>query len=462
MKAETWARINALIEMAEQLPREDRAAWVRNECTDDEEVLREVLQVLESMESAETFLDPPSFEQVSREVARTAPPLVGKRLDDFELLKELGHGGMGVVYLAQQISLDRQVAVKLLSATWGATPVQIERFRREALAISKLRHPGVVQILGFGNVDGTWYYAMEYVEGQNLSELMKERDDALAPREAAELLLPLCRALEYVHSKGIIHRDIKPANILLDVSDEARLVDFGIARDDSQERMTETGERPGSVHYMSPEQVRARREKIDHRTDIYSLGAVLYEMLTGRPPHEGETTLEICESIQKTIPKDVRNLNPAVSRDIATICMHAMRRDPADRYSSAAQMAEDLNNFLEGRSILGRAISRYDRTRAWAANHVALLAIGVILLMGAGSTGVVWAIDQKAEEHHQFRLDRLEAGIGMTNWLFYESGLPEEEVERLRELWGEKMWEILDPAPPGEGSSPSESEEDTQ
>jgi serine/threonine protein kinase len=303
----------------------------------------------------------------------------------YEILSVLGRGGMSVVYLARQIKLDRLVALKMVLSGDHASADDLTRFRAEALAVARLAHPNIVQIHEVGEQSGRPYLVLEYVAGGSLAEKMN--GTPLPPRDAAALLLPLADAVRHAHQAGILHRDLKPANVLLSAactlaqtseSDLARpqaasqglarlvprITDFGLAkRLDVQEGNTQTGTLLGTPNYMAPEQAEGRLADVGTVTDVYALGATLYEMLTGRPPFHGTTVLQTLEHVRTLDPVPPRSLQPGIPRDLEVICLKCLEKRPADRYDSAAALADDLHSFLAGEAIRARPPNLLDSFR---------------------------------------------------------------------------------------------------
>src|SRR6266568_8425631 len=264
-------------------------------------------------------------------------PTIARMLKDFgdyELLEEIGRGGQGVVYRARQKSLNRIVALKVIGLAHWATEAHVKRFRLEAEAAASLNHPCIVPIYEVGERDGACYFSMGLVEGGQLDAVAKR--DPMSIRHAAELIAKLARTVDYAHERGILHRDIKPENILLDAKGEPHLTDFGLARlVESESTVTRTLEVMGTPSYMAPEQAGANNAQLTSATDVYGLGAVLYQLLTGHPPFAGGTTYETIKLLLETDPRQPRVLNPKIDRDLSTICLKCLEKDPKRRYSSA-------------------------------------------------------------------------------------------------------------------------------
>ena len=300
---------------------------------------------------------------------------------DYELLEEIGRGGQGVVYRAHQKSLNRTVALKVIGLGPWATEKHLKRFRREAEAAASLEHPGIVPIHEVGERDGQCYFSMQFIEGGQLDEVV--RHAPMSIRQAAELVAKVARTVHYAHEHGILHRDIKPGNILLDRNGEPHLTDFGLARlVEAESTITGTLEAMGTPSYMAPEQAAGEHTKVNQATDVYGLGAVFYQLLTGQPPFAGGTTYETIRLLRDTEPRSPRLLNPKVDRDLSTICLKCIEKDPKRRYSSALALAEDLEHWLKHEPILARHTGIFTRGKKWVRRNPtsALLAAALIAL----------------------------------------------------------------------------------
>jgi TolB-like protein/tRNA A-37 threonylcarbamoyl transferase component Bud32/Tfp pilus assembly protein PilF len=300
---------------------------------------------------------------------------------DYELLEQIGRGGQGVVFRARQKSLNRTVALKVISLGQWASEAHVKRFRREAEAAARLEHPCIVPIYEVGEREGSCYFSMKFVEGGQLDEVI--RREPMPPRRAAELIAKVARTVHYAHEHGILHRDIKPGNILLDQKGEPHLTDFGLARlVESESTVTRTLEVLGTPSYMAPEQAKGENEAVSSATDVYGLGAVLYQLLTGQPPFAGGTTYETIKLLLDTEPRQPRLLNPKIDRDLSTICLKCLEKDPQRRYSSALALAEDLERWLKHEPIQGRHTGIFARGKKWVRRNPtsALLAASLLAL----------------------------------------------------------------------------------
>src|SRR6184192_1808558 len=336
-----------------------------------------------------------SLDELSRDNAKPAPgakeavsaaTMLGE-LGDYELLEEIGRGAQGVVFRARQKSLNRTVALKVISLGQWASKAHLKRFRREAEAAASLDHPCIVPIYEVGERDGSCYFSMKFVEGGQLDEVVRRK--LMSIRQAAELIAKIARTVHYAHEHGILHGDVKPGNILLDAKGEPHLTDFGLARLlETESTVTRTMEILGTPSYMAPEQAVGNNAAVSGATDVYGLGAVLYQLLTGHPPFAGGTTFETIKLLLDTEPRQPRLWNPKIDRDLATICLKCLDKDPQRRYSSALTLAEDLDRWLKHESILARRTGIFARGKKWMRRNRKLVATGAAcLLVGAA---VIW------------------------------------------------------------------------
>lgn len=392
MERPSWERVERLLKAALDIDDESaRNAFLVRECGSDLELLAEVKRALAagSGEGAR-FLEPPSM---------LAFDLTGRTIGDFEVLEEVGRGSSGVVYRAQQQSLKRVVALKVLPLVLRANDATAERFRREAIAAAKLRHPGIASVISFGEVDETFYYAMEFVDGPSLRDVMDRawKDKALPidpdirdPRTIARLVADVADALHFVHEGHVVHRDVKPHNILLERDGRPRLIDFGLAKLLDQRGLSLRGDLIGTMYYMSPEQTRARQEDVDRRSDVFSLGVVLYELLAHRRPFDGDSHVAIFKSIVEDDAPSLRRANVRVPRDLETICRHALEKLPGDRYQTAREFAEDLRRFLNGEPVRAQPLPPAEKLRRVVVKRRTLLvAVPAAIAAGAAAMNLV-------------------------------------------------------------------------
>ena len=297
----------------------------------------------------------------------------------YEILGELGRGGMGVVYKACQLSLKRLVALKMVLAG-RHDPEELSRFRIEAEAAACLQHPNIVQVYEHGESNGEPYFSLEFVEGGSLDKKLAATPQP--PQEAARIVIMLARALQYAHEKGIIHRDLKPGNVLVAADGTLKISDFGLAKrlDDDSGR-TRSGAIIGTPSYMAPEQAFGNIKALGPLVDVYALGAVLYAILTGRPPFRGTTHWETVEQVRTQEPVSPRRLQPRIPRDIETICLKCLQKDPPQRFSSAIDLAADLERFIDGRPIRSRPVPMWERAYRWAHRQPVQAALAVTVLL---------------------------------------------------------------------------------
>jgi tetratricopeptide (TPR) repeat protein len=394
-------RVRELFDQAADLAPADQATFLNARCPDDAAVRARVEYLLacdarvRAHEGEWGLLDSPLV-RPSEPVTPTgnpppasppwSPPLPS--IPGYVLVRELGHGGMGVVYLAHQLRLNRRVALKMPPAGLGVE--EWLRFRTEAEAAARLQHPHIVQVHATGEQEGRPFLVMELVEGGTLAQQLARAP--LAARPAAELLEKLARAVHYAHERGVIHRDLKPANVLLTADGTPKISDFGLARRlteticpgaESPAAQTQTGAILGTPSYMAPEQAAGRGKEAGPATDVYALGAILYECLTGRPPFRGATALETAQQVLRDDPVPPRKLQPGVPRDLETVCLKCLHKEPHKRYARAADLADDLRRQLEGRPVAARPAGRAERAWRWSRRnpHAAALTLAVLLAL---------------------------------------------------------------------------------
>jgi WD40 repeat protein len=324
------------------------------------------------------------------------PPI---EIPGYAILGTLGEGGMGIVYLARQLSLNRQVALKLISAGPMARAEELARFRAEAEAVAQLQDPNIVQIYEIGQYAGRPYLALEFVEGESLDQRM--RGKPISTNQAAQWSHTLAVAMHHVHQRGIVHRDLKPANVMVRSDGVLKITDFGLARQLAESAsLTVTGSVIGTPSYAPPEQAAGQTRDMGPAGDIYSIGAILYEMLTGRPPFRGESAAETILQVLREEPVSVSRLRPDVSKDLATICHKCLQKEPRKRYATADALAEDLRRFLADEPIAARPVGKVARLWRWAGRNRALaasLAVSAVALLAAAIVSTTFAVFQARE-----------------------------------------------------------------
>ena len=381
-----------------------------------------------------------------------------QELGDYELIREIGRGGMGVVYEARQISLDRRVALKVLPFAAMLDQRQIVRFETEARAAARLQHPHIVPVYGVGCDRGVHYYAMQFVEGSSvrglidsapkhngvatvarrwtgLSSYIHALARAATPRRAAHLGVQAASALHAAHACGIVHRDIKPSNLLLDAKNDLWIADFGLARCQADNHVTRSGDVLGTLHYMSPEQARGNSSIADPRSDIYSLGVTLYELLTSERPFNGESHTDVLQQIELGHCKPIRTLNSEIPRDLENVIAKAMSVDPSHRYQSASELEADLLRFVEGRATLAKPPSKSQLLARWASRHrsfVASFMVALVVICLSLGFATFWLAGERAELAAKREL--ADDKLATTETTFEEFGMA--TAERLKNIPG--------------------------
>jgi len=351
---------------------------------------------------------------------------------DYELLEEIARGGMGVVYKARQVSLNRVVALKMILAGQFASEADVRRFHLEAEAAANLDHPGIVPIYEVGQHDGQHYFSMGFVEGESLAQTVA--GGPLPARRAAELVKQVAESVHYAHERGVIHRDLKPANVLLDLEGRPRITDFGLAKTIQNDRgLTATGQVMGTPSYMPPEQASGQTEHIGPPADVYALGAILYCLLTGRPPFQASSPMDTLLQVLEREPVPPHELNLSVPRDLETIALKCLQKESRRRYGSARELAEDLNRFLTGRPILARPVGPAERLVRWcrrnpwlAVANIAAAAATVTLAIGA--TIAAWTFRGQVDQIKR-QSERTSEALG--------------DAQRERAAARQRLWESL-------------------
>lgn len=408
-------------------------------CWDSPELVLQLKQYIEALNLSASFLDQesiPSFPSAQPaetidydSVASLSSEQTFRNLPGYEILGELGRGGMGVVYKARQVGLNRVVALKMILVGAHAGAAELARFRTEAEAVARLKHPNIVQIHDIGERAGLPYFSLEYCEGGSLAK--KLAGTPLPPLEAAKLVETLGRAVDAAHQKNIIHRDLKPHNVLLAEHDTPKITDFGLAkklektleasvgREAGEEAITRSGAVMGTPSYMAPEQASGKTNEIGPAADVYALGAILYECLTGRPPFKATTAVDTILQVLHDEPVPPARLNRKVPRDLDTICLKCLHKDTDRRYHTATDLADDLRRFQAGEPIIARPVGRFERAWRWARRKPALASLTaatIVLALGLLMGGISYLHDQaqrraETEKQHALNEERLRSRL---------------------------------------------------
>jgi serine/threonine protein kinase/tetratricopeptide (TPR) repeat protein len=427
------ARLDQLLNRWEELRAQNQNVSAEDLCRECPELLPELKLQIEALESMDKRIDLPNHQEASAAAPVGSPDSPGSirppdttpdgprprtewpTIPGYEILDKLAQGGMGVVYKVRQVSLNRVVALKMILAGTDAAPEQRARFRTEAEAVAHLQHANIVQIHEIGESEGRPYFTMEFVDGGSLAD--KLRGVPQPARPAAALVQILAESMHFAHQQGILHRDLKPGNVLLACSDrlqavrlgssseemgsyEPKITDFGLAKQlNVGAGLTQTGEIIGTPSYMAPEQAAGWVRAVGPATDVYALGAILYELLTGRPPFRGPTPFDTFDQVRFQEPVPPTSLQPTVPRDLETICLKCLQKEPGKRYATARELADDLQRFLNREPIRARPVSRIERLWRWCRRKPVvaslLAALALVFAVGFGSVAWQW---QRAEE----------------------------------------------------------------
>ena len=444
----------AIFNAAKQLPSPLAVrAYLEEACAGDAALRARLEQLLNLTDEAKQFFEEQSacrkdLEDTRWEAGGAAPGESGlPALDDYELLEELGRGGVGVVYKARQRSLDRLVAIKFLLSGPLARPDYVQRFRVEASAAASLRHPNIVAVHEVGVKEGYHYLVMDYIAGQTLAGL--SGGQPFSPRTAAGIIKTIAEAVHFAHEHKVLHRDLKPSNVLVDHDEQPHVTDFGLAkRLDAETDLTLSGQILGSPSYMSPEQANARRGQVGRHSDVYSLGALLFCLLTGRPPFVAETISDTIQLVLEGEPITPRTLVLGIPRDLETICLKCLRKEPAKRYETARELAAELDRYLNGEPILARRAGQFEKFWRWCRRRPALASLGAVTLLSllavvVGSPIAIYRISKARQSEMLARSAAVQSELAakynsyVANINLAGHALEEANFERLQELLDE-------------------------
>ena len=417
-------------------------------CRDCPGLLTEVRERVEECRQINARLEALFPSSAASEVGSREPSLAPDtfpKIPGYTVESVLGHGGVGVVYRATHLKLHRVVALKMLLSGAYAKPAEIMRFMREAQAIAGLHHANIVQVYDSGEWEGKPYFTMEYLEGGDLGR--KLAGVPLPPMEAARVAALLADAVHVAHCAGIVHRDLKPANVLLAADRTPKITDFGLARRaETDQTLTQSGARVGTPSYMAPEQAKGHTAAIGPPADIYAVGTILYEMLTGRPPFRGDSAAETERQVINEEPARPSKLNAKVPRDLETICLKCLQKESARRYETAAALAEDLGRFREGRPIRARPVRLPERAWRWSKRNPtgAALVVTALALGTMASAGGIWFVRQRAEQRAEAVRLRNETATALAQAVSFRKGFHFQEAREVLEATKQR----LEPAGP--------------
>ena len=366
--------------------------------------------------------------------------------EGFEILEVLGRGGMGIVYKARDCKLNRHVAIKMLLGGQAPSPDMLQRFFLEATTVARLEHPNIVQLHTIADKTETPFFVMEYVAGGSLAQLLKGKP--LSPRQGAALVRTLAAAVHAAHQAGVVHRDLKPANVLLTTDGTPKIADFGLAKNiDSGAGLTRSGDVLGTPSYMAPEQASGMTRQVTPLIDVYALGAILYEMLVGRPPFLADDPVRTILQVIGEEPIPPRRLQPGVPRDLETICLKCLEKKPARRYPSAAALADDLERYLDGRPITARPAGRTDRLAKWVRRRpttAALIGVSVVALLALFSIGTWFYLKEKAARERSENLNsQLTVSVANEKTAKEQADNQRSRAEGILALAGEKLEQFI-------------------
>ncbi|MFN3152757.1 serine/threonine-protein kinase [Bremerella sp.] len=456
MTPDDYQRLCEAFEQAVQLPLEERETWLGTHLSDRADLLDEVRRMLANDENSALDnsplhdhlandglttptldLDPEKTVSSSRKADKV------ESVPGYELIDELGRGGMGVVFKARQLSPERVVAVKMILSGQFASAQEIQRFRAEAEAAANLSHAGIVPIYEVGHHQGRRFFSMGYVEGRSLADVIRE--GGLEPERIAEMVLEIAQAMAHAHSVGIVHRDLKPSNILIDADGHPRVTDFGLAkRMDGNSDMTYSGQILGSPGYMAPEQAAGKNHQIDHATDIYGLGAILYALLTGKPPFAANNILEAIDQICTVNPVSPRKLNWNVPRALETICLKCMHKTPAARYRSMKELAADLQSYLRHEPIRAKPLGIGERIVYWARRKPGLAStLACVLLFFIYHAISSYVLQEEVSAQPSFRVASVLFAIAFSAAAWFFQGMYEKPSTRKVAIYGWMTWNFV-------------------